>query len=335
MSDVAKPRLKPASENPWYCLATLYGEQRGDGIDGDLAEKNRVGWDRWVGSAGGGMTEELHTELLKKPFMARMGIRAALPDPSQPVDFTYTCFENPFVFSGFQCPREVDFSWAEFLNYADFGRAQFRQQAIFRSATFSKNANFATAIFSDVADFNSGTFLESADLSRTYFEGANFSSASFSKKVTFDFAKFFRRITFRSAGFSAIASFNSATFSDHADFSSTAFSGSVYFDSVKFLNRIDFSSTTFSSRVDFIDADFASATYFQNANFVSGVPDFRGAKLHEATEWQVSAGRANLQTRMQLKDKYMPTSGSSKKWSVLRSTRMSKHFSPSNCVRGA
>jgi Pentapeptide repeats (8 copies) len=187
MSDVAKPRLKPASENPWYCLATLYGEQRGDGIDGDLAEKNRVGWDRWVGSAGGGMTEELHTELLKKPFMARMGIRAALPDPSQPVDFTYTCFENPFVFSGFQCPREVDFSWAEFLNYADFGRAQFRQQAIFRSATFSKNANFATAIFSDVADFNSGTFLESADLSRTYFEGANFSSASFSKKVTLVF----------------------------------------------------------------------------------------------------------------------------------------------------
>jgi hypothetical protein len=98
------------------------------------------------------MTEELHTELLKKPFMARMGIRAALPDPSQPVDCTYTCFENPFVFSGFQCPREVDFGWAEFLNYADFGKAQFAQLVIFRSATFSKDANFATAIFSDVAD---------------------------------------------------------------------------------------------------------------------------------------------------------------------------------------
>ncbi|WP_256378577.1 hypothetical protein [Methylocystis sp. ATCC 49242] len=27
MTDDAKPNLTPANENPWYLLATLYGEQ--------------------------------------------------------------------------------------------------------------------------------------------------------------------------------------------------------------------------------------------------------------------------------------------------------------------
>ena len=42
--------LKPANENPWYILMTLYGEQDEDDID-DLHEKNHRAWNAWSGRA--------------------------------------------------------------------------------------------------------------------------------------------------------------------------------------------------------------------------------------------------------------------------------------------
>jgi len=39
--------MKPANENPWYILMTLYGEQEGDEIDRELHKKNRAVWNAW------------------------------------------------------------------------------------------------------------------------------------------------------------------------------------------------------------------------------------------------------------------------------------------------
>ena len=39
----------PAEENPWYVLATIAGEQSGEGIDEDLELKNRAYWNAWAG----------------------------------------------------------------------------------------------------------------------------------------------------------------------------------------------------------------------------------------------------------------------------------------------
>ena len=39
----------PAEQNPWYVLATIAGEQSGEGFDEDLALKNRAYWNAWVG----------------------------------------------------------------------------------------------------------------------------------------------------------------------------------------------------------------------------------------------------------------------------------------------
>ena len=39
----------PAEENPWYVLATIAGEQSGEGIDFDLELKNRAYWNVWAG----------------------------------------------------------------------------------------------------------------------------------------------------------------------------------------------------------------------------------------------------------------------------------------------
>jgi hypothetical protein len=55
----SKRVLKPANENPWYVLMTLYGEQDGEEIDGELHEKNRAAWNAW---ACQGMTEEERQE---------------------------------------------------------------------------------------------------------------------------------------------------------------------------------------------------------------------------------------------------------------------------------
>ena len=44
-------------------------------------------------------------------------------------------------------------------------------------------------------------------------------------------------------------------------------------------------SAKFSSNINFINAEFTAKTIFTDAHFNSQVPDFRGAKLHEATEW--------------------------------------------------
>ena len=39
----------PAEQSPWYVLATIAGEQRVEGIDFDLAGKNRKYWNAWAG----------------------------------------------------------------------------------------------------------------------------------------------------------------------------------------------------------------------------------------------------------------------------------------------
>ena len=39
----------PTEQNPWYVLATIAGEQSGEGIDFDLVLKNRAYWNAWAG----------------------------------------------------------------------------------------------------------------------------------------------------------------------------------------------------------------------------------------------------------------------------------------------
>src|ERR1700692_418431 len=104
-----KPRLNSANENPWYCLATLYGEQKSEQIDHDLLKRNRDGWDHWRGG---------HVGLISEAFAVRMGTPSSLPDRAQPADFAFTHFEAPFIFHGYESIQDMDFSSAKFYNYA-------------------------------------------------------------------------------------------------------------------------------------------------------------------------------------------------------------------------
>jgi hypothetical protein len=59
----------------------------------------------------------------------------------------------------------------------------------------------------------------------------------------------------------------------------------VDFKSATFDGVANFDRTRFSHSINFINATFAGSTIFADARFENLVPDFRGAKMHEATEW--------------------------------------------------
>jgi hypothetical protein len=119
MVQAEKPQRRDANENPWYCLATLYGEQPEGGWDRELADKNRTAWNRWVTRHfSAGQYDELRNKGVAeddlqpfqdmeklhfiKDFAARMGHPNAMPpDPVERIDFSTTDFPCPVDFKGF------------------------------------------------------------------------------------------------------------------------------------------------------------------------------------------------------------------------------------------
>jgi uncharacterized protein YjbI with pentapeptide repeats len=260
MTDADKPALRPANDNPWYCLATLYGEVPDNGPDDEITNKNRLFWNRWIAAS---LSDEERTKLAEngfpkseleplspeekesffRDFAARVGREDALPpDPAEPCHFCYTQFD-----------RDVDFSRFLF-KWVSFESATFAGVAHFGSVMFSDASNFAWAKFSRDAIFELAAFVRSANF----------------EHVTFSFIT----ANFSSATFFSIANFESATFCFNAEFFSTIFSNYAFFNDTKFFGRNIFLNATFSGAAIFVDAVFRYT-----------VPDFRGATMHEATEW--------------------------------------------------
>ncbi len=227
MSDKDKAELKPANENPWYCLATVFGEQKGRGssrfsasFDEDLAAKNRVVWNRWMASA---LSDKWRVELVKRGFDASelaplskkerteflktfaKRTNVAPPDPTQKIDCCGVRFEREIFFRHFVFPTVAIFSGAAFDYSANFREAVFCDDAFFQEAEFSSEAIFYKATFFGVAFFGKKGFS-----GRAYFGGAEF----------FKFAEFGNR-----------------TFSDTVDFTACEFKSSTSFDGAKFLSR--------------------------------------------------------------------------------------------------
>jgi uncharacterized protein YjbI with pentapeptide repeats len=297
MSDAEKPELR-ANDNPWYCLATLYGEQPAGLVwDKVLAAKNRMAWNRWM---AGVLSDEKCAELVRNgfseaellpltpvekgafcnAFASRTGREKELPpDLAGIINFNYTHFDRLVIFDGFLFPGDAYFSSATFAKDATFSSATFSGDANFSSATFSGSTLFDSAMFSEGAYFGSATFSGG-----TYFGSATFSGITY----------------FGSATFSGYANFSSATFSMSSNprlwkiipvidkFSSAPlskiFPAIVNFSSATFFH-VDFTEATFSDDAGFVNAEFTANAFFAHARFETSVPDFRGARMHEATEW--------------------------------------------------
>lgn len=280
MTDSEKPALRPANENPWYCLATLYGEQPIDAYDRELAEKNRQAWSRWFADISGDQRRNLATA-----FERRADGRPLMPpERSARPDFSNTRFDRRVVFKGFPFEHHpCDFRSANFCADADFSEAQI-DSANFSSAIFSAEANFSRTRFNILADFQSATFSGKTMFAHANLVRPNFAAATFNGAAHFESATFHQEAQFRSAKFADIADFRLAQFKSRVDFGSTVFSGLGGFTNATFSETADFEAATFSRYINFINAKFSERTLFNRVRF-ERVPDFRGATMHEATEW--------------------------------------------------
>jgi len=260
MSKTNTQSLPAANENAWYCLATLHGEQPTEGFNRDLADKNRESWNRWVGDMTEGQRAKYATA-----FAQRASDRGLmLPERAGSPNFSNTYFDRMASFNGFHFPTGAIFSSSTFSQDVDFSAATFTGIADFNSTTFDKMADFRWTAFSEMASFQSTTFSGLAD----------FESTKFAHAAHFDSATFFEGVGFSLATFANVCSFNLTTFSGATDFSSASFKGPV-----------DFTASTFAREIHFVNAKLAAVTHFSNAHFTTRAPDFRGATLHEATEW--------------------------------------------------
>ena len=257
-----KRDLKPASENPWYVLMTVAGEQTRDTIDSDLHARNRRYWNGWAAEAlsdedkvklveDGRPTENYLLPLngdertaIVRAIEDRCGA-TVIPEPGEGVDLGDTEFSKGLACAGFIFSRYANFGGATFSRYANFRGAAFSGNAGFRGATFSEYANFGLATFSGIASFEGATF-------------------------------------------SRYANFGGATFSGDANFGGAAFSGNADFEEITFSGDADFRGVTFSGNADFSDSGFKSRTVFADARFPpphASPPRFFSATLHEDTNW--------------------------------------------------
>jgi len=283
-------RLQAANKNPWYVLATIYGEQEAPWGEGQA--KNRRVWNGWFCSelsdeeradratkAGldegelAPLTASERTEIEER-FAERMksaGVEnPKMPDPAQNIDFSRVIFLDILSFQNFIFEKTCIFSGAYFANGASFKNTVFVIGGLFDRAVFKGGVNFTFSTFEDDADFR----------------GAKFSNMS-----EFELA-IFRGITdFHGARFGMGVFFGGTTFEGSVDFSTSKFTGGLLSQDVKYNGGADFSDTEFYEEAYFRSAEFKSITKFNNARFLTHVPEFHAAELYDNTVFPASSNQ--------------------------------------------
>ena len=297
--------LDGVRKNPWYILATIFGEQRMR-VDPILAAQNRRAWNGWfckglasevreslaneVGVEVGELADLTESELaeIERRFMRRIGSDISLPSQLATCDFVACIFNMPLNFDRFIFGN-VDFSSSIFKDDIKFRFSYFFGSAVFRSTDIRKKADFSSAKFRLEAVFDS-----------THFGGpAFFGEHSSGEYGAFKPTHFGGAADFSSCSFSRFSDFHSSHFCGPANFSYTCFSGIPLFSSYQFSSlafsvdtsrttsplkgAADFSSATFSWAADFRSASFQSTTKFDDAVFQTAVPQFEAANLYDST----------------------------------------------------
>lgn len=262
--------LRPANDNGWYVLATIYGEQPFHEEDKALAARNRDAWNGVMES----LLDENSRERLRKISPSRLPTRLSevemdeiskklkakigktLGDFIKSEECISLCdliFDRRVLFEGFIFPRKFritncqfsgdsSFSDCVFLDSVDLGDLVFKKSMVFKGSVFATKSCICTIRADDIVDFS----------------GCKFSGVSFNKSQFVDGEVLFR---------------------------SSAFAGRANFEDVEFSGKTDFSESHFEDEASFHNSEFRAVVLFDAAWFHKEVPDFRGAKLHEATSW--------------------------------------------------
>ncbi|MGR3341968.1 MAG: pentapeptide repeat-containing protein [Paracoccaceae bacterium] len=205
---MAETKLKDANENPWYVLATIYGEQKGEDVDRELHDKNRRAWNAWAcqnlsGEETASLAEDtgLAVEELRgwQPlqsevethFAKRLGEDVMIPPPEDRADFSEITISNTVAMENIIFTQLARFDSATFTQAARFDSATFTQAAVFNSATFAQLAWFNSATFTQAARFDSAIFSGFAYFLQTQFKGeSEFADCQFEKPTNFRMAQF-------------------------------------------------------------------------------------------------------------------------------------------------
>ncbi len=249
-------KLKAANDNPWYRLATVYGEQTGR-INSRRHAKNRRIWNGWACSEMDEATRAAMAEKLELP------VEDLAPLSEEELAMV--------------CAR------LDGLDASAFGEVDLTQDGLPdpRADVVLSNTHFSNAVVLERCVF-------AADASFTYasFSGyASFASARFSGSAWFTYASFSGPARFTYASFSGYASFTYASFSGPARFSSASFSGPAWFSSASFSEDALFESTSFSGPADFSDGSFRGQTSFKSVQFGKVVPKFYQREMHQDTSF--------------------------------------------------
>lgn len=291
-----KKKLKPANKNPYYILATLYGESS----DPEIVDKNASAWNAWAcryktdaeraelsaeimprykeleylpetsivpieawSNIKGEVTKKFN-EAMKK----RSGLKVSLislPDPREPIDFTGLQFTKPVHFWGYIFPSLTGFEGSVFLERANFMYARFLDGASFHDIHFKGFATFRRAYFSR------STF--------TFMRTSLYKPANFEGTVTFRSAQCEQSFSFRRARIVGFASFAAAVFNGLCDFSRTIIGGNIEFNDAILKGSARFVGTQFKKNVSFRGAEAYASIVLERAMFAQ-YPDFRDADVY-------------------------------------------------------
>jgi uncharacterized protein YjbI with pentapeptide repeats len=274
------PKIK-AEDNPWYLLATLYGEPELG--DYELQKRNRIAWNRYFAAE---LTEKTRTKLIEEQRHAAEELAPYSPVEVQEMAkaFAERCKAVAKKLCLPASHAATNFSNVEFEQYAFFERYFFGKSGSFSNATFCGGANFADATFFRLAPFKAAAFSGDADFSDAAFSsGADFSGATFSGSADFRRAAFSLTTNFEGATFSHWGDFTDTTFSHKADFSRTTFSAKAHFERATFSAPINFNGATFSDVAEFVSATFSRGAIFENATFRHAI--FKSATFSDGAKF--------------------------------------------------
>ncbi len=267
-----EPKLKPASENVWYVMATLGGTPSSI-YDFETIKKNADYWNALMPRLFESYYKKLNLGFGAKPQNCLKAIELleargfSLPiinSDFKSIDFSFTKFDTPVFFCGLNFPPLTLFQKSEFQQGSYFDNSRFMHGVNFELAAFFKNVSFDKTIFHSVAYFKN---IKTMDHS------------------LFTATDFYEQPQFVNAEFGNDASFNTARFQKGANFSDSKFLGNSQFRHARFMKETIFSGATFIGLSSFTKIDGVTLSCFKGANFPNHPPVFSDGEKLELMEW--------------------------------------------------
>jgi hypothetical protein len=198
--------------------------------------------------------------------LVRLSLASNQKDVVKELDFSYATFLENFTFFNANFQERVAFDGTTFKG--DFGLfdATFVQSPTFKASIFEENAGFWRA--TNLRDFGSSRFQKDA-----LFNGITFDSGADFEDCTFDGPALFRNTTFNAFSNDAesCADFQGARFAGFADFADATFRSGAQFRGARFEKDARFLSATFEHNGFFREVEFAGYCNFVRATVTYGL----------------------------------------------------------------